>query len=104
MGKFIASIANPFAGVKLFDVNAIGLAGIAVAAQMIADSIRIGGVKRALQHLSPGEGKLLIKSLDKSNSILPDPIALWLLWPETLKASGLGAPLGVSALLSSKVS
>jgi hypothetical protein len=93
LGENVASLPNPFSKVTLYSVKA--LTGLGLPPQMLADSIRLRGVKPAIQGLDPKKQKMILAALDPSKSILPDASALWAGWPMALLAAGLGKELGV---------
>jgi hypothetical protein len=93
-GAQVAKLENPFSRVKLIPVDFFDPAEIGIPAQFIADSIRIGGVKRALWALDPTQRKALKKAFKGAESLLPSLDALWALWPQTLISCGLGKHLG----------
>jgi hypothetical protein len=95
LGHELAKLQNPFRKVQLFPAGfAVGL-DLGIPAQYIADSFRIGGLKRALAPLDKPHRKLLKKALAEAKQVeLPDPEQLWSKWPETLIGYGLGKELG----------
>jgi len=100
LGEDIASLPNPFSKVTLYSVKA--LTGLGLPPQMLADSIRLRGVKPAIQGLDPKKRKMILAALDPSKSILPDASALWAGWPTALLAAGLGKELGMPLPLNTK--
>jgi hypothetical protein len=98
-GSEVAALKNPFAEVKLFPANFSEASGIAIPAQFIADSIYIGGLKRALLALTPVQRKLLKKAYKDAISLLPNLDAAWSAWPSTLVSLGLGKELGAVSVM-----
>jgi hypothetical protein len=99
-GEDIASLPNPFSKVTLYSVKA--LTGLGLPPQMLADSIRLRGVKPAIQGLDPKKQKMILAALDPSKSILPDASALWAGWPMALILAGLGKELGAPLPFNTK--
>jgi hypothetical protein len=95
LGEKIASLPNPFSKVSLYPVKA--LTGLGLPPQMLADSIRLRGVKPAIQGLDPNKRKMILAALDPSKSVLPDASALWAGWPMALILAGLGKELGAAS-------
>jgi len=93
-GHQVAGLENPFSGVRLIPAGFSQTAGIGIPAQFIADSMRIGGLKRALAVLDPAQRKALKKTFKAAESVLPNLDALWASWPEILIGMGLGKHLG----------
>ena len=93
-GFQVAKLENPFSGIGLIPADFPETAGIDIPAQFIADSIRIGGLKRALRALDPAQRKTLKQAFKAAESVLPSLDALWASWPETLIGLGLGKHLG----------
>ncbi len=93
-GHQVAKLENPFSGVGLIPADFSETAGIDIPAQFFADSIRIGGLKRALRALDPARRKRLKQAFKAAESVLPNLDAMWALWPDTLIGMGLGKHLG----------
>jgi hypothetical protein len=93
-GHEVADLKNPFANVKLIPSTFSDLAGLSIPSQCIADSIRIGGLQRALFPLATVQRKALKKAYEKAASVLPSTDALWANWSQTLIGYGLGQHLG----------
>jgi hypothetical protein len=93
-GQQIAALPNPFAGVALIPSTFGDLANLGIPSQYIADSFRIGGLKRAMQALPLQQRRALKKAFQSSQSLLPSLDELWASWPHTLVAQGLGPHLG----------
>jgi hypothetical protein len=85
---------NPFARMWLIDAKFAEAAGLPVPASYIADSMRLGGLKRALRDLSKMQRIALRKALKAAAPILTDTESQWSLWQDTLIDSGLGTGLG----------
>ena len=94
LGFQVAKLENPFSGVSLIPADFSETAGLDIPALFIADSIRIGGLKRALRVLDPAQRKTLKKAFKAAESVLPSLDGLWASWPETLIGLGLGKHLG----------
>ena len=73
---------------------ALEASGIGIPAQFIADSIRIGGLNRALLPLDPAQGKAFRKAYKAAASVMPNLDEAWAAWPSTLIEYGLGEELG----------
>jgi hypothetical protein len=93
-GHEIASMKNPFEKVRLIPANFMAVCNLGIPDQILADGMRIGGLKRVLPHLDKKQRNLLKHAFAASISILPDPASLWAAWPETLISYGLGKELG----------
>ena len=65
----------------------------------MADSIRIGGINRALLPLDPAQRKALKKTYKSAGSILPTVDEAWGAWPSVLVGYGLGEELGAVPLM-----
>jgi hypothetical protein len=94
LGHEIAKIKNPFARIWLISAKCAEAAGLPIPTQYIADSMRLGGLKRALRSLSKKQQTSLRKALKAANPILTDTESQWSLWQKTLIDSGLGIGLG----------
>jgi hypothetical protein len=94
LGRELAELPNPFSGVKLIPANFADAAGLDIPSQFIADSIRMGGLKRALKPLDKSAQKALRAAFTSAQSQLPSVDDLWATWPEVLKSCGLGKQLG----------
>jgi hypothetical protein len=95
-GKNIVELKNPLAKMKLLSVAVLNGLALGFPAQLLADSIRLRGVKRAIAILSAEQRKLISKALASSESLLPNPEELWAGWPDALMKVGLGKELGVA--------
>ena len=73
---------------------------IGIPAQFIADSIRIGGLNRALLPLDPAQRKVFRKAYKAATSLLPNLDQAWADWPSTLIDYGLGEELGASPIVA----
>jgi hypothetical protein len=95
LGHELASMENPFRKVELVPTDFAAGAGLDIPAQYIADSFRIGGLKRALAPLAKKQGKALKEAFAQTTCVeLPSPDELWGKWPATLISYGLGKELG----------
>jgi hypothetical protein len=97
LGHEVAGLNNPFANVELIPSNFSELVGLSIPSQCIADSVRIGGLKRALLPLSPVQRKALKNAYVKAASVLPSTDVLWANWSQTLIGYGLGQHLGAAS-------
>jgi hypothetical protein len=93
-GNQFAAIANPFTGIGLVPANFSDSAGLNIPARYIADSVRLGGIRRALEPLDAPDRKALKKAYGAAQSLVPNLDALWAKWPETIANCGLGKQLG----------
>jgi hypothetical protein len=93
-GHQVAELANPLAKVELLSVDALQGLSLGFPHQVLADSIRVRGLKRALAVFDAPQRKLIIETLTASKSLLPDATELWAKWPEALIDVGLGKELG----------
>jgi hypothetical protein len=93
-GHQLAQLENPFDGVELLPADFSVAAGICIPAQFIADSCRVGGIKRALKPLDAPKAKALKSAYAAAKSFIPSPDSLWATWPDVLIACGLGKELG----------
>jgi hypothetical protein len=96
----LAQLKDPFAGVQLLPAHFSESSGIAIPARLIADSIRIGGLKRALEPLDASQRKALKKAYQQAKSLLPNLDDQWAAWPVTLTGYGLGKELGAVPLVA----
>lgn len=94
-GWEVAGLKNPFAKVALIPSNFSHPTGLQIPTQNIADSVRLGGLKRALLPLNSSQRKLLKVAYKQAVSVLPSTDALWSKWPLILVGYGLGQHLGV---------
>jgi hypothetical protein len=94
LGKHIAALANPFAKVQLIPADFSATSDLPIPAQFIADSMRIGGLKRALAPLPADQRKILREAYANAQELVPNLDALWAKWPEALIGYGLGKHLG----------
>jgi hypothetical protein len=100
LGYELAQLDNPFAGVQLLPADFSEASGIGIPSQLIADSIRIGGLKRVLLALDPEQRKLLRKAHKDAVSLLPNLDAAWAGWPSILASYGLGKELGAVPVMA----
>jgi len=94
LGHQLVNLPNPFAGIELFPAAFPDAAGLGIPAQFIADSCRIGGIKRALKALDKQQAKALKNAYAAAHSLIPNLDTLWATWPDVLIACGLGNELG----------
>jgi hypothetical protein len=99
LGHQVAQLKNPFSGVGLIPANFSAAADIDIPPTLIADSIRIGGLPRALRALDPARRKSVREAYKAAESLLPNLDAVWASWPETLIGMGLGKHLGAVPVL-----
>ena len=93
-GHQLAKLPNPFLGIELLPADFSDDAGLGIPAQYVADSFRIGGLKRALKPLDAAQKKALKGAYETAKSLLPTLDSLWDTWPDVLVACGLGKELG----------
>jgi hypothetical protein len=93
-GYEVAKLPNPFAKVELIPVAVLEASGLDIPVQFIADSIRIGGLNRALLPLDPAQRKAFRKAYKTAASVMPNLDEAWAAWPSTLIENGLGEELG----------
>jgi hypothetical protein len=94
LGQQLAQLPNPFAGVKLYSATFPDAAALGIPAQFVADSMRIGGIKRAMKPLDKPQRVALEKARAATVSLIPNLDTLWAAWPDVLKGYGLGKQLG----------
>ncbi|WP_368506939.1 hypothetical protein [Bradyrhizobium lupini] len=63
--------------------------------RILADSIRVRGLKHALSPFPPDQRKLITQALTAAQTLLPDAEQLWTGWKDALLKSGLGKELGL---------
>ena len=100
LGYQLAQLKDPFAGVQLLRAGFSEGSGIGVPAELIADSIRIGGLKRALLPLDASQRKALKKAYKDATSLLPNLDEAWAAWPDILASYGLGKELGAVPVMA----
>ena len=81
-------------------MDSLEASGIGIPAQFIADSIRIGGLNRALLPIYPPQHKMLKKAYKDAASVLPNLDEAWAAWPSTLIGYGLGEELGATPIVA----
>jgi len=94
LGYQLAGLSNPLKGVQLLQANFSDAAGIGVPSQFVADSFRIGGLRRASKPFNAPARKALKSAYVAAQSLLPNLDDLWATWPDVLVSSGLGKQLG----------
>ena len=100
LGYQLAQLKDPFAGVQLLRARFSEGSGIGVPADFIADSIRIGGLKRALVPLDASQRKALKKAYKDATTLLPNLDEAWAAWPDILASYGLGKELGAVPVMA----
>jgi hypothetical protein len=100
LGQQLAQLSNPFEGVRLYPATFPNAAALAIPAQFIADSMRIGGIKRAMRPLDKSQRVALEKARASALSLIPNLDALWAAWPDILKGYGLGKQLGAVPVMA----
>jgi hypothetical protein len=96
LGEQIASLPNPLAKVSILPVTALNTLQLGFPPQLLADSIRVRGLKHALSVFPTQTRNAIKKALASSASLLPNPEELWAGWPDALMKVGLGKELGVA--------
>ncbi len=99
LGYQLFELKNPFASVELISADFSADTNLAIPAQFIADSIRIGGLKRAVLPLQPHEKKALKKAYATAHTLIPNLKGFWSQWPETLADCGLAEELGLNSAM-----
>lgn len=94
-GHQLINLKNPFASINLIPENFSEVAALPVPHQFIADSIRIGGLKRALRPLNTAQRKQLKAAYATASPLIPDLSAFWAQLPEALDCCGLATELGI---------
>jgi hypothetical protein len=94
-GHQLINLKNPFASINLIPENFSELAELPIHHQFIADSIRIGGLKRALRPLNTAQRKQLKAAYSTASPLIPDLNAFWAQWPEALDCCGLAKEFGI---------
>jgi hypothetical protein len=80
--------------VQLIPADFSANSGLTIPPQFIADSMRIGGLKRAVSALALVERKPLRLAYANAQELVPNLDALWAKWPAALIGYGLGKHLG----------
>lgn len=94
-GKDVAAIANPFLAVQLNAIDALEAAGLPFPPVLLADSMRLRGVKRALLAFDSATRKAIMNAIENAETKMPGAHELWATWPAALISVGLGSELGV---------
>lgn len=94
LGHQMAALSNPFAKVELLPADFAKSSNLSVPWEFIADSFRIGGLKRALRPLCTGDRKMLRKAWHEAKPAVASLEAEWQAWPTVLTSHGLGKHLG----------
>jgi hypothetical protein len=100
-GYEIAALKNPFARVQLIPANFADAIELGIPTQFIADSVRIGGLKRALEPLGSDQRRAVRKAYKEAASVLPNLEDEWSRWREILVGYGLGKHLGALPAMAS---
>jgi hypothetical protein len=95
VGWEVASLPNPLSKMSLCLASVLDGLVPGVPGRLIADSIRVRGVKHVLDVFPTKIGKQIEKTLIASATPLPKPDFVWSLWPAALVNAGLGKELGV---------
>ena len=95
-GYEVAGLPNPIRKLGLYKTSCLDGLVPGVPGRVIADSIRVRGVRHALEVFPPNVRKQIDKALLTSALLLPDPDTIWSLWPIALVDAGLGKELGVN--------
>lgn len=93
LGMQVATLDNPLKGVKLIPVTALEALDLGFPTQLLADSIRVRGIKKAIKPFDKQARKAVEKAIEQAASLLPDGETLWSQWPQALISIGLGEEL-----------
>ncbi len=99
LGQEVASLKNPFHRILLIPANFSEGLDFGIPAELLADSVRIGGIKRPMRMLDPARRKKLKLAFEKTVSLMPNLDHLWTTWPATLIGLGLGYELGALPMI-----
>jgi hypothetical protein len=99
LGRELAALKNPFHRILLIPANFAEGLDFGIPAELFADSVRMGGIKRPMRMLDPTRAKKLKAAYEKATSIVPNLDHLWTTWPATLIGLGLGQELGALPLI-----
>jgi hypothetical protein len=94
-GKDLVNIKNPFKHVQVIPLSVLDQVQFDFPSYVLADSIRLRGIKRAIADFDPLKGKAILQAFMGAEGLLPDTDTLWGAWPHALIMSGLGKELGV---------
>lgn len=97
-GQEVAGLPNPFAKIRLLPTQALDCLIPHIPGQLLADSIRLRGLKRASELFDLRTRNRITAALNRSISLLPNADALWAGWHDALVGVGLGNELGVNRL------
>jgi hypothetical protein len=95
LGKDLVALTNPLKHVQVLPVDVLDQLNLPFPATLLADSIRMRGIKRAVAPFEPKQRNLIIQHLQSAQGLLPDTDQLWAGWPAALIQSGLGKELGL---------
>ena len=93
-GHQIAALKNPLAKISMYPASLLDGLLPGIPGRLLADSMRVRGIKRALKVLPPKDRKIVEKALSASISLLPDNSELWKGWAAALIKVDLGKELG----------
>jgi transposase-like protein len=94
-GNELIGLKNPFNNVLLLPADVLNELKLGFPGRILADSIRVRGLKHALAPFPPDQRKLITALLKAKQSLLPDADQLWTSWKTALIQSGLGKELGL---------
>ncbi|WP_439395161.1 hypothetical protein ACRQ5Q_39365 [Bradyrhizobium sp. PMVTL-01] len=94
-GSALVSMKNPFKNVLLLPADVLDELKLGFPGRILADSIRVRGLKHALAPFPPDQRKSITALLKVKQSLLPDADELWTGWKTALIQSGLGKELGL---------
>jgi hypothetical protein len=94
-GSELVGLKNPFKNVLLLPADVLNELKLGFPGRILADSIRVCGLKHALSPFPPDRRKLITALLKAKQSLLPDADELWTGWKTALIQSGLGKELGL---------
>jgi hypothetical protein len=94
-GSELIELKNPFKNVLLLPADVLNELKLGFPGRILADSIRVRGLKHALAPFPPDQRKLVTQALTASQTLLPDAGQLWAGWKHALIQSGLGKELGL---------
>lgn len=95
-GSELVELKNPYKNVLLLPADVLNELKLGFPGRILADSIRVRGLKHALSPFPPDQRKLITALLKAKQSLLPDADQLWSGWKTALILSGLGKELGLT--------
>ena len=95
LGHQLINLKNAFAGIDLIPEDFSVAGGLPIHHQFIADSIRLGGLKRALRPLGTAQRKQLKTAYSAASPLIPNLDVFWAQWPHALESCGLTKGLGI---------